>query len=106
MGIFGPCELNTATRTPNFKKRKMDESTISECNLTMLATQSFNHILDQIQTSCLNFQIQVSPFSAIISLKKSFIKDKCGNLVLPADRRVQSEIVKNEPVDSMLLPKM
>ena len=48
-------ELNTATRTLNYKKRKMDESTISECNLTMLATQSFNHILDQIQ----NFPIVI-----------------------------------------------
>merc|ERR1712179_739489 len=99
MGIFGPCELNTATRTPNFKKRKMDESTISECNLTMLATQSFNHILDQIQTSCLNFQIQISPFSAIISLKKSIIRDQSGKPLL--SKKLSN--ISSEDIDTLVM---
>ena len=78
---------------------KPDESVSSDfITTTMLASHSFNAVLELVQTSCLNFQIQVSPFSAIISLKKSFIKDKCGNLVLPPDRRIQSENMKNEPV--------
>ena len=45
----------------------------------MLITKSFDHILQQIQTLCLNYQIQISPFSALISLKKSLIKDRLGN---------------------------
>ena len=78
---------------------KPDESVSSDfITTTMLASHSFNAVLELVQTSCLNFQIQVSRFSAIISLKKSFIKDKCGNLVLPPDRRIQSENMKNEPV--------
>ena len=75
----------------NGKQDELDSSDF--INTTMLATQNFNAILEQIQSSCLNFQIQLSPFSAIISLKKSFIKDKCGNLVLPSDGR---ENKKNE----------
>ena len=83
----------------NQMNRKPDELVSSDLiNPTMLASNYFNAILEQIQMSCLNFHIQVSPFSAIISLKKSFIKDKCGNLVLPLNRHVQRENVKNEPV--------
>ena len=40
-------------------------------------------MLDTVRSSNLNFHIQLSPFSAIISLKKSLIKDKVGNYVLP-----------------------
>merc|ERR1712240_90426 len=49
----------------------------------MLATQAFNSILKHVQTSCLNFQVQISPFSAVISIKKSLVKDKFGNVLLP-----------------------
>ena len=63
----------------------IEEIMNSDCNLTMLATKSFNQIIEQIQTSSLNFQIQISPFSAIISLKKSLIKDHSGNPLLPTN---------------------
>ena len=43
----------------------------------MAAKRSFDSILEQVQASNLNFQLQVSPFSATI------IKDKFGNLLLP-----------------------
>ena len=49
----------------------------------MQASQAFDFILEQVQTSCLNFQMQISPFSAVISIKKSFIKDKFGNMLHP-----------------------
>ena len=45
---------------------------------SMAASESFDSILHQVKHSCLNFQMQVTPFSAIISLRKSFIKDKSG----------------------------
>ena len=52
-------------------------------NPEMLAAQAFDNILDGIQKSNLNFQLQVSPFSAQISLKKSLIKDRAGSLIIP-----------------------
>ena len=63
----------------------MEEITSSDLktNPTMQAAESFNHILKQVQTSCLNFHLQISPFSAVISIKKSFIRDKSGDIVLP-----------------------
>jgi chromosome segregation ATPase len=61
----------------------MGQLRISDKNPTMVAKKSFENILEQIQSSNLNFQLQLSPFSANISLKKSFIKDKSGNLLLP-----------------------
>ena len=51
----------------------MDERIDSES--TMLAATSFNHILHQIQSSCLNYHIKITPFSVIISIKKSRVKD-------------------------------
>ena len=35
--------------------------------------------------------MQVSPFSALISLKKSFVKDKSGNLLHPSNCHVTSK---------------
>ena len=52
-------------------------------NYEMLASQTFDDILNSVQRSNLNFQIQVSPFSAYISLKKSLVKDKSGSLLPP-----------------------
>ena len=62
----------------------MEQPPISDVNPTMLANATFDKILEQIQTSNLNFQLTLSPFSAAISLKKSFIKDKYGNILLPS----------------------
>ena len=49
----------------------------------MVAKRTFDNILDIIQTSNLNFQLQISPFSASISLKKSLVKDRAGTPRLP-----------------------
>ena len=49
----------------------------------MTAKQAFESILNQVQSSCLNFKIELSPFSAVIYLRKSFIKDQNGVTVLP-----------------------
>ena len=42
----------------------------------MTAMQAFENILCQVQSSCLNFKIELSPFSATIFLKKSFVKNQ------------------------------
>ena len=47
----------------------------------MEASQIYDDILNQIQTSSLNYKLELSPFYAVISLKKSFIKDKSGNIL-------------------------
>ena len=49
----------------------------------MHASRTFNKILQEIQSSNLNFQLQLSPFSAQISLKKSLVKERDGSLRLP-----------------------
>ena len=59
----------------------MEESINSD--ITICATNTFNNILHEIQKSCLNYHLQMSPYSAIFSIKKSFQKDRIGQLILP-----------------------
>ena len=47
----------------------------------MDASVAFKNILQQVESSNLNFKLEISPFSAVISLKKSFIRNKSGNLL-------------------------
>ena len=63
----------------------MNQTKSSSSDFTMAAatSQTFHHLLDQIQNSNLNFHLQQSPFSAIISLKKSPIKDASGMYLMP-----------------------
>ena len=79
----------------------MDPVKVSDFDTAMMAKNEFDKILVQIQASHLNFQLRLSPFSASINLKKSFITDKSGCILLPKpanERRGQnSELVeKNE----------
>ena len=57
---------------------------IINSDVTMLADKTFHRILEQINNSKLNYHLQLSPFTAWISLKKTFIKDKEGAHVLPS----------------------
>ena len=67
-----------------FTNKSMDPLTDSDNkNPAMLASRNFDKIIEQIQSSNLNFQLQISPFSAQISLKKSIVKEKSGALRLP-----------------------
>ena len=61
----------------------MDEFPDSDRNPAMLASIAFENIINQIRTSNLNFQLQMSPFSACISLKRSLVKEKSGAFRLP-----------------------
>ena len=74
----------------------------------MLVNETFHHILEEVQNSSLNFQLQVSPFSAIISLKKSFIKDKSGNLLMSQIQNMLlleiSHRIQIQCVASVLIP--
>ena len=59
------------------------KTTDSDKTLTMMASQKFYSILQEIQSSHLNFQLQLSSFSALISLKKSFVREKDGSVSFP-----------------------
>ena len=65
----------------NFDRTNMDRTIDSE--LTMVTNNAFNNVLQCIQNSCLNYQIQMSPFLAVITLKKPLVKDKFGTPTLP-----------------------
>ena len=58
---------------------------------TMIATQTFFDILNHMQNSNLNYQLQLSPFSAMISLKRSLVKDKSGMPILPSNSSCASD---------------
>ena len=44
----------------------------------------FDDLLKQVMDSCLNYKLKMSPFSAVIWLKRSFIRDKSGISILPS----------------------
>ena len=48
----------------------------------MLANKHFESVLSSVRNSCLNYSIQVSPFSATISLRKSIVKDRTGSYIV------------------------
>ena len=53
-------------------------------DFTMACDATFNSILNTIQLSKLNFAIQVTPFAAYITLKKTTQTDKFGSRATPA----------------------
>ena len=61
----------------------------------MIASRIFNDILNTVQSSNLNFCLQISPFAANISLKKSFLKDKSGNVLIPDQAYPATSFDKN-----------
>ena len=63
--------------------KKYEQIDNSDKNIAMIATTVFDDLVGRVKASNLNFTIQLSPFSAYISLKKSFIRDKAGAFILP-----------------------
>ena len=49
----------------------------------MVASKAFDHLLENVKCSNLNYMMHLSPFSATIYLKKSLIRDKFGSVILP-----------------------
>ena len=62
--------------------RNSDSDT--KMNATMAASKAFDKIIDCVKSSNLNFCLQLSPFSATISVKKTLIKDKAGFYLSPS----------------------
>ena len=61
----------------------MIEKIDSDSSPTMAASKVFDQILECVKSSNLNFCLQLSPFSANISLKKTLVKDKYGTYLNP-----------------------
>ena len=57
---------------------------LTDSDVTMIATKQFNSIVNEIQNSGLNYSLQVSPFSALISLRKTLVKDLSGSYIIPS----------------------
>ena len=55
----------------------------SDYNSKMEAAMKFDAILTTVQTSNLNFHVEMSPFSAVIHLKKSLIVNQLGVSQIP-----------------------
>ena len=61
-----------------------------------MATKIFYNILNAVQSSGLNFKIEMSPFSATIVLKNSLLKDRHGNPLNPSHVKNNFAEVKSE----------
>ena len=83
--------------------------TNSESNFAMTAaTTTFDSIVQLIQSSNLNFKLQLSPFAANISLKKTPVKDRFGipiapQTVIPDCVNVAAIVTKNIELENELL---
>ena len=66
-----------------------------------MASYTFDKILRDIQSSNLNFQMQVSPFSALISLKKSIVKEKDGSYRAPVLPSEYESVVHKKELDGI-----
>ena len=67
-----------------------------------MATKTFQTLLMAIQTSGLNFKMEISAFSATICIKNSFIKDKNGNPVIQSSQvSDQSAKMKSEQASNL-----
>ena len=80
-----------------FYERKMKQEIDSDYNPAMLANNAFESIIDTIRTSNLNFQLQMSPFSAQISLKNSLVMERTGVFRLPPSTPSAVRIESDDP---------
>ena len=75
------------------------EITDSDQNSTMMASNTFDRLLREIQASNLNFHLQVSPFSAQISLKKTLVRDRDGTYRHPVLPSISSPCKRQSELD-------
>ena len=88
-----------------YRKMELKTSDFNK-NPTMIAAETFENILFQIRNSNLNFKLDLSPFAANISLKKSLVKDKSGVFLLPRANAASDSIAileeKNQQLENKL----
>ena len=69
-------------------------------------TGTFHNVLQVIQTSGLNYRLELSPFSATIYLKNSSIKDKNGNPLSYSPHRIDSQLARMKSENDELSRKI
>ena len=63
---------------------------------TMIASNLFDKLINDVRSSGLNFRLELTPFGAKISLKKSLIKNMEGNVVIPEPPHSSLEALSNK----------
>ena len=66
----------------------------SDLTPTMAASAMFEGIINQVRSSNLNFQIQMTPFSANILIKKTLIRDNAGSPIIPPTFNIHDEEIE------------
>ena len=92
---------------PKPRKISVNQTTVDMgMAFSNMAADIFENIITQVKNSNLNFQMELSPFSAVIHLKKSILKDKSGNFLLqktpkPSEKfsNVDEILRKNEALE-------
>ena len=74
----------------------------SDIDFSVFNENVFNNIIDGNKKSKLNFQLQRSPFSAFISIKKSFQKDRSGAMLLPSSSFMFQDDTMREQNESLI----
>ena len=64
-------------------KENTDMKIKTDSDLTMAVNDTFNAIINEIQLSKLNFLVNVTPFAAYITIKKTTILDRDGSQAFP-----------------------
>ena len=91
------------------KKNRNINMNYSVLNSTMAAASNFDCIVKIIQLSNLNFKLQLSPFTANISLKKTPVKDRAGGVPLlphvnhPSSADIVALVAKNLKLENDLV---
>ena len=83
-------------------KEKMVSTNNSDQDMSLKNENVFNAIIEGIKKSKLNFQLQQSPYSAFISLKKSFHKDRSGAMLEPSSLFTFEDDTLREKCDQMI----
>ena len=78
-----------------FTERKTMDGFINS-DPTMAANKAFDMILNCVQKSCLNYHVQLSPFSAVISIKKTLMKTLDGTPLFPKILESEAKTEHNE----------
>ena len=67
----------------DLSQKQDGQNSISDIEKTVMASTMFDNVIEYVRNSKLNFQLQLSPFSAHISLRRSLIKNRSGDTELP-----------------------
>ena len=65
------------------EKSKDNMEELFNSDFTMIASKLFDKIVNDVKNSGLNFRLELTPFGAKISLKKTTLRNKDGTFIIP-----------------------